>query len=113
MQVPTVIDRRYTITQVSGLSLQPSLCSPLIPLGKTPHRSPARPQPILLAVMTMKAMHDELRDLHAVRFAEISALREMLIDAGSGAQSADIAGRMRDSVAEILRLQKMITLIEE
>jgi hypothetical protein len=68
---------------------------------------------MITAVMTMTAMHDELRDLHAVRFAEISALREMLVDAGHGPQSAELAGRMRDSVAEILRLQKMITLIEE
>jgi hypothetical protein len=37
----------------------------------------------------------------------------MLVDAGHGPQSAELAGRMRDSVAEILRLQKMITLIEE
>ncbi len=113
MHVPADIVRRYKITQVSGLSLQPSLCSPLLPLGKTPYRYPDRPRPILIAVMTMKAMHDELRDLHAVRFAEISALREMLVDAGSGTHSADIAVRMRDSVTEILRLQRMITLIEE
>jgi ferritin-like metal-binding protein YciE len=58
-------------------------------------------------------MHDELRDLHAARFAEISALREMLVDAGNSSHSAEIAGRMRDSVAEILRLQKIIALIEE
>lgn len=58
-------------------------------------------------------MHDELRDLHAARFAEISALREMLAHAGDGTRSAEIAGRMRDSVAEILRLQKIIALIEE
>lgn len=68
---------------------------------------------MITAVTRMTAMHDELRDMHAARFAEISALREMLVDAGDGAHSAEIAGRMRDSVAEILRLQKIIALIEE
>jgi hypothetical protein len=69
--------------------------------------------PMITAVTTMMALHDELRDLHAARFAEISALREMLVTNGNGAHSAEIAGRMRDSVAEILRLQKIIAQIEE
>jgi hypothetical protein len=68
---------------------------------------------MITAMTTMTAMHDELRYLHAARFAEISALREMLVNAGDATQSAEIAGLMRDSVAEILRLQKIIALIEE
>jgi ferritin-like metal-binding protein YciE len=68
---------------------------------------------MITAVTTMRAMHDELRDLHAARFAEISALREMLVHCRDDAHSAHIAGRMRESVAEILRLQKIIALIEE
>ena len=68
---------------------------------------------MITAVTTMTAMHDELRDLHAARFAEISALREMLVTAGHGTHSDEIAGRMRDSVAEILRLQKIIAQAEE
>lgn len=68
---------------------------------------------MITAVTTIKAMHDELRDLHAARFAEISALREMLVHAGDGEHSAETAGLMRDSVAEILRLQRIIALIED
>lgn len=68
---------------------------------------------MITAVTTMTAMHNELRDLHAARFAEISALREMLVTAADGAPTAEIAGRMRESVAEILRLQKVIAQIEE
>ena len=68
---------------------------------------------MITAVTRMTAMHDELRDMHAARFAEISALREMLVQAGDGAHTAEIAGMMRDSVAEILRLQRIITQIEE
>jgi hypothetical protein len=63
--------------------------------------------------MTMKAMHDELRDLHAARFAEIAALREMFVHANDGDHAAQLSGRMRDAVSEILRLQKVLTLIEE
>jgi hypothetical protein len=82
-------------------------------LGNTPYRYLPHLKPMITAVMTMRAMHDELRDLHAARFAEISALREMLVNAEEAGDSADIAGHMRDSVAEILRLQKIIALIEE
>ena len=83
------------------------------PMGNTPYRCIALATSMITAVTTMTAMHDELRDLHAARFAEIAALREMLVDAGTGEHSAEIAGLMRDSVAEILRLQKIIALIEE
>lgn len=54
---------------------------------------------------------EELRDLHAARFAEIAALREMLVTAGAenrGTLDGDLAGRMRDAVSEILRLQRNI-----
>lgn len=54
---------------------------------------------------------EELRDLHAARFAEIAALREMLVMAGAesrGTLDGDLAGRMRDAVSEILRLQRNI-----
>lgn len=56
-------------------------------------------------------MRNELRDLHAARFAEIAALREMLVTAGEDSSSeldGDVAGKMRDAVAEILRLQRSI-----
>lgn len=83
-------------------------------MGHRPHRCRVRLHPMITAVTTtMTAMHDELRDLHAARFAEISALREMLVNAEQAGDSAEIAGYMRDSVAEILRLQKIIALIEE
>lgn len=62
---------------------------------------------------TIMTMHDELRELHAARFAEIAALREMLVDAGQGEHADELAGLMRDSVAEILRLQKVIALSEK
>ena len=70
---------------------------------------------MITAVTTMMDMHDELRDLHAARFAEISALREMLVIAGEknhGPLEGDVAGRMRDGVAEILRLQKIMSCID-
>jgi hypothetical protein len=82
-------------------------------LGKTPHRCNRRMRPKITALTTMTARHDELRDLHAARFAEISALREMLVTAGNGTHSAEIAVRMRDSVAEILRLQKIMADLDE
>ena len=66
---------------------------------------------MITAVTTMTGMHEELRDLHAARFAEIGALREMLVIAGedSGGQlDGDVAGRMRNAVAEILLLQRSI-----
>jgi len=83
-------------------------------MGNTPYRCLLHLKPMITAVTTtMTAMHDELRDLHAARFADISALREMLVNAEQAGDSAEIAGHMRDSVAEILRLQKIIALIEE
>ena len=55
----------------------------------------------------------ELRDLHAARFAEIAALREMLVEAApDGDATAELSGRMRDSVAEILRLQKLLSRLD-
>lgn len=59
---------------------------------------------------------EELRDLHAARFAEIAALREMLVMAGEdnhGPLDGDLAGRMREAVSEILRLQRSIARIGE
>lgn len=61
-------------------------------------------------------MRNELRDLHAARFAEIAALREMLVLAGgekSGPLDGDLAGKMRDAVADILRLQRSIASLGE
>jgi hypothetical protein len=58
----------------------------------------------------------ELRDFHASRFAQIAALREMLVDAGTGRdrRHADLlSGLMRDAVAEILRLQQMISRLDD
>jgi hypothetical protein len=68
---------------------------------------------MITPVTPITTTHNELRDLHAARFAEIAALREMLVTAGDAAHSAEIAGRLRESVAEILRLQKSIARIEE
>jgi hypothetical protein len=36
----------------------------------------------------------------------------MLVNAGDATHSAEIAGHMRDSVAEILRLQKIMSCID-
>jgi ferritin-like metal-binding protein YciE len=58
------------------------------------------------------AMHNELRDLHAARFAEMAALREMLVESSQGENSAAITSRMRDTVAEILRLQKAVSRLD-
>ena len=64
----------------------------------------------------MMDMHEELRDLHAARFAEMGALREMLVIAGEknhGPLEGVVTGRMRDAVAEILRLQRSIARLGE
>lgn len=71
---------------------------------------------MITAVTTMTAMHEELRDLHAARFAEMGALREMLVIAGEknhGPLEGVVADRMRDGVAEILRLQRSIARLGE
>jgi len=54
----------------------------------------------------------ELSDLHAARFAEMAALREMLVESGHGENSAEISDRMRNAVAEILRLQKAMSRLD-
>jgi hypothetical protein len=59
---------------------------------------------------------NELRDLHAARFAEMAALREMLVSAdgtSNGELNGHLAGKMRDAVAEILRLQRSISRLGE
>ena len=59
---------------------------------------------------------EELRDLHAARFAEIAALREMLVTAGEhnhGPPDGEMTGRMREAVTEILRLQRSIARLGE
>jgi hypothetical protein len=63
--------------------------------------------------MITTATQSELHDLHAARFAEMAALREMLVEAGDGAHHADLSRRMRDAVTEILRLQKLITRLDD
>jgi ferritin-like metal-binding protein YciE len=71
---------------------------------------------MITAVTTMMTLHDELRDLHAARFAEMAALREMLVLHGSPGNrqlDAATADRMRDTVAEILRLQRAMSLSQE
>jgi hypothetical protein len=57
-----------------------------------------------------------LRDQHAARFAEVAALREMLVDAGAGCDSRRevlLSGLMRDAAAEILRLQQTISRLDQ
>lgn len=58
----------------------------------------------------------ELRDQHAARFAQVAALREMLVDAGSGCdgrREALLSGLMRDAAADILRLQQTISRLDQ
>lgn len=71
---------------------------------------------MLAAVMTMAEMNGELRDLQAAHRAELGALREMLARHGpAGNEQLDqaLADRMRDTLAEILRLQKVISRLDE
>jgi hypothetical protein len=63
--------------------------------------------------MTTTSTQSELRDLHATRFAEMAALREMLVESGHGENSAEISNRMRDAVVEILRLQKAVSRLDD
>lgn len=91
----------YTGTKQAGKSL----------LGNSPYRCRARANLKLGAVMTTDS-DNELRDLHAARFAELAALREMLVEAGDGSHPPEAADRMRDAVAEILRLQKIMSRLD-
>lgn len=71
---------------------------------------------MLTAVTSMMELNEELRDLHAARFAEMAALREMLVMHGSAGNrhfDSATADRMRDTVAEILRLQRAMSLSQE
>ena len=69
----------------------------------------------MIANTMTSTITSELRDLHAARFAEIAALREMLVDADArgGAGEAELSGRMREAVTEILRLQRSIARLGE
>lgn len=70
----------------------------------------------MLAAHMHTELTSELRDLHAARFAEMAALREMLVTAGeenNGPLDGELAGRMRDAVTDILRLQRSIARIGE
>ena len=85
-------------------------------MGNTPYRCTGHTLPMITAVTTMMNLHDELRDLHAARFAEMAALREMLVihsSNGNHQLDAATADRMRDTVAEILRLQRAMPLSQE
>ena len=55
------------------------------------------------------ATTNELRTLHAARFAEMAALRETLAGAAEHDETrAALAGRMHEHAAEILRLRKIL-----
>lgn len=68
---------------------------------------------LMLSAFMSLTTSNELRDLHAARFAEMAALREMLVDAGDGEHGAELAGRMQEAVVEILRLQKALARLDE
>lgn len=65
---------------------------------------------------TMTTMHHELSEIQAAHRAELGALTEMLATHGpTGHDKLDsaVAERMRDTVSEILRLQKLIGRLDE
>jgi len=65
--------------------------------------------------MTTAEMHTELRDLQAAHRAELGALTELLAahgPTGHDRLDAALAGRLRDTVAEILRLQKIMARLD-
>lgn len=71
---------------------------------------------MLLLARTMTPMHHELCEMQAAHRAELGALREMLAAHGpTGHEKLDsaLAERMRDTVTEILRLQKIIARLDE
>lgn len=85
-------------------------------MGKRPYRFTGAPERNLPVVMTMADSSGELRDLHAAHRAELGALREMLAGHGpTGNHRLDtaLAERMRDTLAEILRLQKILSRLDE
>jgi hypothetical protein len=66
--------------------------------------------------MTISAMNNELRERRAPHRAQLGALREMLADRSAGEnQQLDntLAGRMRDTVAEILRIQQVLSRLDD
>ncbi len=75
-----------------------------------------RPAEAYSRVVMTSSTACELRDQHAARFAEVAALREMLVDAGSGCDGRRevlLCGLMRDAAAEILRLQQTISRLDQ
>lgn len=65
---------------------------------------------------TMNTATNDLRDLHAARFAEMAELRELLVTADrepGGDSDVVLTGRMRGAVAEILVLQRDIARLEK
>jgi hypothetical protein len=85
-------------------------------MGNRPYGRMRRTRPMISIVTTTMEQNDELRDLHAARFAEMAALREMLVINGSNGNhqfDTATANRMRDTVAEILRLQRAMSLSQE
>lgn len=66
--------------------------------------------------MTTEVTNQELRELQAVRFAEMKALQELLATAAHGAvtqNSACLDSKMRTTIAGILLLQRSITKLEK
>lgn len=66
--------------------------------------------------MMTEGRNQELRELHAARFAEMKALRELLASAAHEAvtqERACLDSRMRTTVAGILLLQRNIAQLEK
>ena len=66
--------------------------------------------------MMTEVTNQELRELHAARFAEMKALRELLATEAHGSvtqNSAYLESRMRTTVAGILLLQRSIAQLEK
>lgn len=88
----------------------PGVARPSLQIGDN---TPDFPRLRLAIVQVMKAVSPaaELRELHAARFADISALREMLLadrSRGNGETDPALEDRMRRAVADILLLQRDI-----
>jgi hypothetical protein len=63
--------------------------------------------------MTTTAPQSERQDLHAARFAEAAALREVLVkDGDGGGHNAELSRPIRNAVADIPSLPKAMSRLD-
>ena len=82
-------------------------------MGSLPYRCPPQARPTLVAMESIERELDEAQSAHR---AHLGALREMLAEhspAEGDNLDANTSERMRSAVSNILRLQRIITRLEQ